>query len=70
MLYEVITDDDPKIGRLLKFKLARADYDAEYFNNAAEALNRIPDLKPHLIISDIQMPHMNGYEFCEKLRQA
>ena len=65
----IIVDDDPKIGRLLKFKLSKADYEAEYFRNAAEALKRIPEIKPHLIISDIQMPGINGYEFCEKLRQ-
>ncbi len=65
----IIVDDDPKIGRLLKFKLSKANYDAEYFRNAAEALTRIPEIKPNLIISDIQMPGINGYEFCERLRQ-
>jgi DNA-binding response OmpR family regulator len=65
----LIVDDDPKIGRLLKFKLSRADYEAEYFNSGAEALKRIPELKPHLVISDIEMPDMNGYQFCEQLRQ-
>ncbi|MFW6240276.1 MAG: response regulator, partial [Thermodesulfobacteriota bacterium] len=65
----LIVDDDPKIGRLLKFKLSKADYEAEYFNSGAEALKRIPELKPHLVISDIEMPNMNGYQFCEQLRQ-
>ena len=65
----LIVDDDPKIGRLLKFKLSKADYEAEYFSSGSEALKKIPQIKPHLIISDIEMPHMNGYEFCEQLRQ-
>ena len=65
----LIVDDDPKIGQFLKFKLAKADFEAEYYSSAGDALKRIPELKPHLIISDIQMPLMNGYEFCEKLRQ-
>lgn len=64
-----VVDDDPKIGRLLKFKLSKADYDAEYFSSADDALRQIPNLKPNLIISDIQMPQMNGYDFCERLRQ-
>ncbi|MFW5639703.1 MAG: response regulator [Thermodesulfobacteriota bacterium] len=65
----LIVDDDPKIGRFLKFKLSKADFEAEYYSSGRDALKRIPELKPHLIISDIQMPLMNGYEFCEKLRQ-
>jgi DNA-binding response OmpR family regulator len=65
----LIVDDDPKIGRLLKFKLAKADFETEYFSSGSEALKKIPEIKPHLIISDIQMPQMNGFEFCEKLRQ-
>ncbi|GBC59579.1 hypothetical protein DENIS_0518 [Desulfonema ishimotonii] len=65
----LIVDDDPKIGRLLKFKLSKADYEAEYFSSGGEALEKIPRIKPHLIISDIEMPHMNGYDFCEQLRQ-
>ena len=65
----LIVDDDPKIGRLLKFKLSKADYEAEYFSSGTEALKRIPELKPHLVISDIEMPNMNGYQFCEQLRQ-
>ncbi|MDM8535374.1 response regulator [Desulfobacterales bacterium HSG17] len=65
----LIVDDDPKIGRLLKFKLSKADYETEYFNSGGEALEKIPMLKPHIIVSDIDMPNMNGYEFCEKLRQ-
>ena len=65
----LIVDDDPKIGRLLKFKLSKANYEAEYFNSGSEALERIPQIKPNLIISDIEMPQMNGYQFCEELRQ-
>lgn len=65
----LIVDDDPKIGRLLKFKLSKADYEAEYFSSGHDALDNIPKIKPHIIISDIEMPQMTGYEFCEKVRQ-
>jgi len=65
----LIVDDDPKIGRLLKFKLSKADYEAEYFSSGQEALNSIPRIKPHIIVSDIEMPLMTGYEFCERVRQ-
>lgn len=65
----LIVDDDPKIGRLLKFKLSKAGYETQYYNGGGEALEKIPELKPHIIVSDIDMPNMNGYEFCEQLRQ-
>lgn len=66
----IVVDDDPKIGRLLKFRLAKAGYDAHYFGGGKEALDNIPRIKPHLIISDIEMPTMTGYEFCERVRRS
>ncbi len=65
----LIVDDDPKMGKLLKLKLTKAGYETEYFSSGGEALAKIAQVKPHIIISDIQMPEMDGYEFCERLRQ-
>ncbi len=66
----IVVDDDPKIGRLLKFRLSKAGYDAHYFSAGKDALENIPKIKPHLIISDIEMPVMTGYEFCEHVRRS
>ena len=65
----LIVDDDPKMGKLLKLKLSKAGYETEYFSSGGEALGKIVQVRPHIIISDIQMPEMDGYEFCERLRQ-
>jgi len=37
--------------------------------NPSEALSMIPEYRPQIVISDFQMPEMNGYDFLEKLRK-
>lgn len=65
----LIVDDDPKMGKLLKFRLSKEGFETEYFSSGKEALEKISQVKPHIIISDIEMPEMNGHEFCDRLRQ-
>ncbi len=65
----LIVDDDPKMGKLLKFRLSKEGFETEYFSSGKEALEKIGQVKPHIIISDIEMPEMNGHEFCDRLRQ-
>ncbi|MCP4344218.1 MAG: DegV family EDD domain-containing protein [Desulfobacterales bacterium] len=64
-----IIDDDPLMGNVLEVKLSEAGFEAEYFSSGEKALERISKLKPDIIISDIIMPEMDGYELHRTLRQ-
>jgi sigma-B regulation protein RsbU (phosphoserine phosphatase) len=63
----LLVDDDPQMIKLFKFSLERAGYECKSFNNANEALIGIKSYSPDLIISDIMMPEMDGFEFREKI---
>lgn len=62
-------DDDNDILIILKQFLEEQGYAAHTLTDPAEALVRLADIKPDLILLDIIMPVMNGYEFCVRLQQ-
>ena len=65
----LIIDDEPISGKLLNFQLSEAGFDSIYYDNAIDALRQIDTLNPDIIISDIVMPEMDGYEFHHELRR-
>ena len=65
----LIVDDDPGIVGFLELALGDEGYGVRSASNGQEALDRIADRRPDLILLDMNMPVMNGWEFCEQLRQ-
>jgi DNA-binding response OmpR family regulator len=64
----LVVDDDPGIRNLLQTELA-ADFEVLKAENGEQGLLLSLQHKPDLIISDIKMPELNGWEFCYLLRQ-
>ena len=64
----LVLDDEKSICLLLKNFLS-LDYEVYTFHNGMDALVWLEGNLPDLIISDIQMPEMDGYEFLTKVRQ-
>ena len=58
----MVIDDDPVILETVHLNLARRGYDTASFTNGDEALNSITKFHPNLIILDIMMPEMDGWE--------
>ena len=65
----LIVDDEEEIRELLKKKLGQNKYEAITASGGQEALDICKTDKPDLILLDIAMPLMDGYETCEKLKQ-
>lgn len=64
----LICDDDPTILRLLQVNLEIEGYDVVTATNGEEACDAAVAERPDLILLDIMMPRMNGYQACEKLK--
>jgi diguanylate cyclase (GGDEF)-like protein len=62
-------DDEPHILRILKFTLEKAGYLVTTAENGEEALQRIAEVNPNLVILDVMMPKLDGLEVCRKMRQ-
>jgi len=65
----MIVDDDPNIRELVRALLKNGGFDACEAKDGRDALQKIADENPGLVIIDLMMPNMDGYELCRKLRQ-
>lgn len=65
-----VVDDETDIQEILKINLSRNNYDVSAFSSAEEAFNALKKSIPDLIVLDIMMSGMDGYEFCKILRSA
>ena len=64
----LVVDDDPKDLDLLLETLRNTDFHVITATNGNEALSKLKNQKPSLILLDIVMPEMNGYQFCQMLK--
>lgn len=64
----LIVDDDPDSRELIAIILAQANADVRTASSAGEALERLEQTLPTLLISDIGMPETNGYELMRQIR--
>ncbi len=65
----VLAEDEPQIARLIEFKLKKEGYSVISKENGEEALKAIKMDKPDLILLDIMMPVMGGYEVLRRLKE-
>lgn len=69
MAYKIlVADDEPPILRLMEFILAREGHEMIVAVNGDEALTKVAEHKPDLILLDIMMPRVDGYEVVRRLR--
>jgi len=65
----LIVEDEDHMLSLLKYNLGKEDFDIKIAHNGEEGLSEAQKFKPDLIVSDVMMPKMDGYEFCRNLRK-
>ncbi|MBD2160484.1 MAG: response regulator [Limnothrix sp.] len=66
----VCIEDSPAVCRAIEQGLQLLGYDVVGFLSALEAISQVFELRPDLILCDIAMPHLDGYELCAMLRQT
>jgi CheY-like chemotaxis protein len=64
----LVVDDDESIRELLRLHLSAAGYEVNLAEDAIAAGYLVLRSPPDLIISDVSMPHMDGFEFIEALK--
>lgn len=65
----LVVDDDPFIARLLEIELRAAGYEVRTAHNGEAALELARERCPELVLADVMMPTMDGFELTRRLRQ-
>lgn len=64
----LIVDDEPSIAMAIDFLMQQAGYQTMKVHDGLEALEKIADFNPQLIILDVMMPRMDGHELAREIR--
>jgi len=64
----LLADDSITIQKVVELVLADEGFEIKAVNNGEEALAALETFKPDIVLADIEMPKMNGYQLCEKLK--
>jgi two-component system, OmpR family, alkaline phosphatase synthesis response regulator PhoP len=64
----LIVDDEPNIVAALEFLLQKNGYAVKVAANGEDALAQLDAFKPDLVLLDVMMPKVSGYEVCQRMR--
>ena len=65
----LIVDDDENIAELISLYLIKECFDTEISLNGEEAVKKFKEYQPHLVLLDIMLPGMDGYDVCREIRK-
>lgn len=65
----LIADDEPNIVISLEFLLEQAGYRVRVAHDGQEALEAIQRQPPDLVLLDVMMPNLSGYDLCQRIRE-
>src|SRR5579885_2553484 len=67
-VYILVVDDDSFANALVQFALTKEGYEVETTDNPRGAMQMIQRREPDLLLLDVTMPYLDGFQFSEKLR--
>jgi CheY-like chemotaxis protein len=66
----LLADDSITIQKVVELTFSEADFQVVCVSNGAQALRKISEMRPDIVLLDVIMPEKNGYEVCEQLKRA
>ena len=64
----LVVDDEPAIVKVVSFRLKKAGYDVVSAGDGQEGLDLIAKIKPDLILLDLRLPVLDGFQVCQKVK--
>jgi phosphate regulon transcriptional regulator PhoB len=64
----LVVEDEQDVAELLRYHLAKEGYEVVVAGNGTDAVKRARDVQPELILLDIMVPQLNGWEVCRRLK--
>src|SRR5881296_1324721 len=66
----LVVDDDPDIARFVEVNLRSAGYEVAVASDGEQALARAGEIRPDLVLLDVMMPRIDGFEVAQRLRRS
>ena len=65
----LVVEDEQDVADLIRYNLAKEGYDVQLAGNGADALKLARESRPQVVLLDIMVPQLNGWEVCRRLKQ-
>jgi len=65
----LVVEDEPDVAELIRYNLAKEGYDVALAPSGSDALKLVRDTRPAVVLLDIMIPQLNGWEVCRRLKQ-
>ncbi|MFA6378897.1 MAG: response regulator [Candidatus Omnitrophota bacterium] len=65
----LIIGDEESIQKVLKARLEKAGYDVHLASNGTDGMKAVKKIKPHVIILDVMLPDVNGFDLCKQIKE-
>ena len=64
----LVVEDEADVAEMIRYNLGKEGYDVRLASNGTDALRQVKEAKPDVILLDIMVPHLNGWEICRRLK--
>jgi len=64
----LVADDSITIQKIVAMAFENEDAEVEGIGDGQKAFDRIPDFKPDIVLADVDMPGLNGFQLCKKIK--
>jgi len=64
----LLVEDEANIALALQFLMQREGYTVTHIENGRAALAAVPELRPNLVLLDVTLPEVSGYEICQRIK--
>jgi len=64
----LLVEDEANIALALQFLMQREGYEVTHIDNGRAALEVIPEMRPDLVLLDVTLPEVSGYEICQRVK--
>lgn len=64
----LVVERNPAVQRLEKYFLEQAGYSVEFVSDGVSALTRVRELRPHILVTEIMVPKLDGLNLCRALK--
>jgi two-component system alkaline phosphatase synthesis response regulator PhoP len=65
----LVVEDEADVAEMIRYNLGKEGYDVRLAGNGTDALRLAKEAKPDVILLDIMVPQLNGWEICRRLKQ-